>query len=397
MIYFSIMKNENPFPNLGFGCMRLPKGFAESESVIMHAINLGVDYFDTAYIYPGNEELLGKILEKNGCRNRVKIATKLPHYLIKKSSDPDRYFETQKKRLRTDYIDRYLIHMLPDVSIWNRLKALGLPEWLAQKKASGEIGEIGFSYHGSTEDFLELLNVYPWDFCLVQYNYMDENTQAGRIGVETAHSMGIPVIIMEPLRGGLLVNNLPPKAKALIEAYGEENLLGDRPWTPAEWALRWLWDQEAVSCVLSGMNDKEMLEENIRISQEATPGHLSDDQRSFYKSLKEAIEESVPVGCTGCGYCMPCPFGVNIPGCFRCYNVSALDGYAKAFKEYMMATSFSEGGTNAGRCTGCGACISHCPQEIPIPKELSRVKGKFEHLPYRIARRIALSMFTKKQ
>lgn len=375
--------------------MRLPKKIAESEPLILKAIESGVDYFDTAYIYPGSEEMLGTILEKNKCRDQVKIATKLPHYLIKKADDMDRYFELQKKRLRTSYIDNYLIHMLPDVPIWQKLLDLGIDRWIAEKKASGEIRKIGFSFHGNTDNFLKLLDAYPWEFCLVQYNYMDENTQAGRIGVEAAHERGIPVLIMEPLRGGLLVRNLPPKAKALMDGYGKS--LTSEPWSPAEWAFRWLWDQESITCVLSGMNDMDMLKENIRIAETADAGHLNDEQRAFYEKLKEAVREGIPVSCTGCGYCMPCPYGVNIPGCFHCLNASALDGYAKAFKEYVMTTSFSKEGTNAGRCIGCGACISRCPQEIPIPKKLSRVKRKFEHLPYRVARRIIVSKFTRKK
>lgn len=380
----------NGFYPLGFGCMRLPKSTAASEALILRAIELGVDYFDTAYIYPGNEELLGSILEKNHCRPQVKIATKLPHYLIKKREDLDRYFEVQKKRLKTSYIDNYLIHMLPDGAIWQKLLDLGIAQWIEAKISSGEIRKIGFSFHGSTDNFLELLDMYPWDFCLVQYNYMDETSQAGRIGVETAHAKGIPVLVMEPLRGGLLVRNLPPKAMALIEGRGEEK------WSAAEWALRWLWDQDAVSCVLSGMNDMKMLEENVRMAGDGTANHLTSEQRAFYEKLKDAIEERIPVGCTGCGYCMPCPYGVNIPGCFRCYNAAAMDGYPKAFKEYLMATSFSEEGTNAGRCVGCGACVKHCPQKIPIPQKLSRVKRKFEHLPYKIARKVILSKFTRK-
>lgn len=382
------------YPRLGFGCMRLPKSIPSSEALIMRALQLGVDYFDTAYIYPGNEKLLGTILEKNRCRHQVKIATKLPHYLIKKKEDMDRYFDVQKRRLKTSYIDNYLIHMLPDTAIWQRLVDLGILSWIREKKDSGEIRKIGFSFHGSTENFLALLDVHPWDFCLVQYNYMDETSQAGRIGVETAHKKGIPVIIMEPLRGGFLANNLPPKALHLMGEH--KGGTSARVWTPAEWALRWLWDQEAVTSVLSGMNQMDMLEENVRIAKDARPNHLTHQQREFYETLKSAAWENIPVGCTGCGYCMPCPYGVNIPGCFRCYNAAALDGYAKAFKEYIMSTSFSEEGTNAGRCVGCNACISRCPQKIPIPRDLSRVKGKFEHLPYRLARKIILAKFTRK-
>ncbi|WP_312105083.1 aldo/keto reductase, partial [Lachnoclostridium sp.] len=192
---------------LGFGCLRFPKkgkaiDMEETEREILYAIEHGINYFDTAYIYSGSEEALGTILQKHNCREKVMIATKLPHYLIKKAGDIDRFFDEQLKRLKTDYIDYYLMHMLPDVNIWNRLIDLGILEWLESKKQAGIIKRIGFSYHGNTAAFQELLDAYPWDFCQIQYNYMDEQSQAGVAGLKKAASKNIPVIIMEPLRGG---------------------------------------------------------------------------------------------------------------------------------------------------------------------------------------------------
>ena len=206
-------KYGNPISVLGFGCMRFARkqgkiDMEEAEREILEAIRLGVNYFDTAYIYPGSEAALGEILEKNNLRSQVKIATKLPHYLIRNAQTLEKLFQEQLKRLRTDYVDYYLMHMLCDVDTWQRMKDMGIEQWLEEKRASGAIRQVGFSYHGNSETFCQLVDAYDWDFCQIQYNYMDENTQAGRRGLHHAAAKGLPVIIMEPLRGGKLVNNL---------------------------------------------------------------------------------------------------------------------------------------------------------------------------------------------
>lgn len=231
----------NEISILGYGCMRFTQSggkinFEKAEAEIMEAYHAGVNYYDTAYVYPGSEVTLGEILAKNNIRDNVKIATKLPHYLIKSSDSMEKYFTEQLRRLKTDYIDYYLMHMLTDVKTWERLKSLGILEWLAAKKASGAIRQIGFSYHGNSDMFCRLVDAYDWDFCQIQYNYMDENTQAGRKGLLYANKKGIPVIIMEPLRGGKLVNLLPEKAVEIFAHYPIKH-------TPAQWALRWLWNQ----------------------------------------------------------------------------------------------------------------------------------------------------------
>jgi len=370
---------------LGFGCMRFQrKGTSididEAEKEIMHAIKSGINYFDTAYIYPGSEDALGRILEKNGCRKEVNIATKLPHYLLKKTEDFDRFFEEQCRRLRTDYVDYYLMHMLPDVEVWERLKSLGILEWIEKKKREGRIRKIGFSYHGSTKEFIRLLEAYPWEFCQIQYNYMDEFSQAGKAGLLRAAELNIPVVIMEPLRGGRLVNNLPKKA---IEAFEK----ADKKRSPAEWAFRWLWNQKEVAVVLSGMNSMEMLDENMRIASEVQAGELTAADFAMYEEVKKAINEKVKVPCTGCGYCMPCPKGVDIPGAFRCYNVSYTDSYFNGLREYFMCTTMKakENRGNASRCIECGKCETHCPQGIHIREELKKVKRRFENPIYRVA------------
>ena len=376
----------NDLSALGFGCMRFPKkgnsfDMVEVEKQIMYAIENGVNYFDTAYVYSGSEEALGIVLEKNNCRNKVKIATKLPHYLVKKEEDFEKYFAEELKRLKTDYVDYYLMHMLPDINVWNRLIQLGVLEWIAAKKESGQIRHIGFSYHGNTATFLELLEVYDWEFCQIQYNYMDEHSQAGRKGLMAAAQKNIPVIIMEPLRGGSLVNNLPKKAEEVFEKAPVKR-------SPAEWALRWLWNQKEVSVVLSGMNSMAMVEENVRIASTVEPDQLTADDMDMIQRVKEAINEKTKVPCTACSYCMPCPFGVDIPGSFRCYNVSYTDGYFKGLMEYMLCTTARNKQSYASLCKECGACEKHCPQSIQIRAELKKVKHRFENPFYRFFARI---------
>ena len=361
---------------LGFGCLRFPKkggrtDVAEVEREILYALDHGINYFDTAYVYGSSEKVLGEIIKRNGIRSRMLIATKLPHYLMGSVEGAEKLFREQLSRLQTDYIDNYLIHMLPDVNIWNSLVKMGIIEWLQEKKAQGKIRRIGFSYHGNTQNFKKLLDAFDWEFCQVQYNYMDEHTQAGRAGVEYAWEKGIPVIIMEPLRGGRLVNDLPPKA---IEAF--KSMEPKR--SPAEWALSWLWDQKEVSCVLSGMNSMEMLEENIRIAENARAGMLSETEKRMLETVKEAINERIKVPCTGCGYCQPCPFGVDIPGVFRCYNECYTDNPRTALLEYLKCTTFKAAPTYASLCKKCGKCEGHCPQGIQIRQELDNARRKLE-------------------
>ena len=250
-------KYGNMLSVLGFGCMRFQQKMGhidmeEAEKEIVAAIAGGVNYFDTAYIYPGSEAALGEILEKTGLRDKVNIATKLPHYLIRGMEQMEKLFSEELRRLRTDHVDYYLMHMLTDTAAWHRLKYIGIEDWLAQKKASGAIRQVGFSYHGNTDTFCALVDAYDWDFTQIQYNYMDEHSQAGRRGLHYASAKGLPVIIMEPLRGGKLVNRLPQEAKDIFAEYPVKG-------TPAQWAFRWLWNQKEVTVVLSGMNTMDMV------------------------------------------------------------------------------------------------------------------------------------------
>jgi len=377
----------NPISILGYGCMRFShKGpgidYEKAKDEVTRAVELGVNYFDTAYIYPGSEEVLGRILEETGLRERVRIATKLPQYMVRSRAQMDRVFEDELSRLRTDHIDYYLMHMITDPAQVEALEAIGLDEWVAEGKAAGQIGQLGFSYHGGTEGFLATLASYDWDFCQIQYNYLDEHAQAGRRGLEAAAERGVPVIIMEPLRGGKLVDLLPQEAKQAIAA-------SPRGWTPAELAFRWLWDQPGVTCVLSGMNSLEMLEENCRVASEARAGDLGPEDFALIERVKEAINARVRVGCTGCGYCMPCPKGVDIPALFRCYNQMYTEGKAAGRKEYWQTVSLRKERAFARQCVGCGKCEGHCPQGLPIRQLIKEADRALRPLPWRIAGDVA--------
>ena len=371
----------NELSILGYGCMRSTKKygrivFQKAEQEVMMAIRHGVNYLDTAYIYPGSEECLGKILAQNHCREQVNIATKLPHYLIKSREGLEKTFQEQLKRLQTDYIDYYLMHMLTDIATWERMKDLGVEEWIREKLASGQIRNIGFSYHGNTDMFRQLVDAYPWNFCQIQYNYMDENTQAGRAGLRYAASKGLPVIIMEPLRGGRLVNLLPQEAKKLMEQSGR---------TAAEWAFRWLWDQPEVTVVLSGMNSREMVKENIIGAGKARAGMMTAEDFALIEQVKSEIGRKVKIGCTGCGYCMPCPHGVDIPTCFRSYNMRYTENRFNGLREYFMCTTMKKNGCNASLCKKCGKCEKHCPQGLPIRQDLELVVKELETPVYKAA------------
>ena len=379
-------KYGNPISILGYGCMRFTQNLGKidmpkAEREIMVAYNAGVNYYDTAYIYPGSEAALGEILERNGIRQKVCIATKLPHYLIKNLDALEKLLQEQLKRLKTDYIDYYLMHMLTDVQTWEKLKAMGIEQWLAEKKKSGAIRQVGFSYHGNSDMFCKLLDAYDWEFCQIQYNYMDEHSQAGRRGLQYAHKKGLPVVIMEPLRGGKLVNMLPESAKKIFAEYPISH-------TPAQWAFRWLWNQKEVTCVLSGMNSLEMVRDNVSTASTVEVGELGQGEEEMLRQVVKAINGKMKVGCTGCGYCVPCPKNVDIPGTFAAYNRLYTEGKFSGIKEYFMCTAARADSTAASNCIGCGKCEKHCPQHIPIRQELKNAQKELEIPVYKAARKL---------
>jgi predicted aldo/keto reductase-like oxidoreductase len=390
MLYRKDTKSGNNLSILGLGCMRFPRNLGlvdmrKTEQLVLEAVAEGVNYFDTAYIYPGSEEALGSILEKHRLREKVYIATKLPLVICRGPLDFDKFFNKQLERLRTGRIDYYLLHMLTDEASWEKLCGWGIKEWIDGKKKSGAIGQLGFSFHGIQHEFLKLLEDYDWDFCQIQYNYAGENFQAGTAGLKKAAAQGIPCVIMEPLLGGKLVTNLPREARSLFKKANPQ-------FSPAAWGLRWLWDQEEVTLVLSGMNELGQLRENLELTSDALPGMLSSGERETFRKVLALFNDSYKIRCTGCNYCMPCPRHVNIPACFAAYNTSYAMGLVQGMQQYTTSAGItSEQTSGAGRCVKCGQCEKHCPQNLAIMSSLLQVRKRLEPFWYRLA--ISLARF----
>lgn len=371
-------RNGNRLSALGFGCMRFPSNalgridLPAAEALVLDAVECGINYFDTAYLYRGNEEALGAIIADNHLRDRLHLATKLPHANCQAPEDFDRYFAEQKRRLRTERFDYYLIHNISNSDQWKRLVDLGIEQWIADKKDTGEIRSIGFSYHGSHGDFANVVDAYDWDFCQIQYNYVNVNYQAGRAGLELAASRGMPVVVMEPLLGGKLADKLPKRAVEVLDRARTER-------TPAAWGLRWVWNHPEATVVLSGMNEAAQLEENASVAERALPGSLAPDDLAAIDEVVRIFNETDKVSCTGCNYCMPCPKGINIPGCFAAYNSSYALGWYEGVKQYVLsAGAMSNDPRYASACVACGVCAQHCPQHIPIPETLKDVRRRLQ-------------------
>ncbi|MDW7731542.1 MAG: aldo/keto reductase [Methanolobus sp.] len=380
MLYREVPKSGDKLSILGFGAMRLPKkdGSIDHEKatvLIRHAIDNGINYIDTAWTYHGeqSEILLGDALA-DGYREKVRIATKMPHWLVRNQQDMDRFLEFQLNRLRTEYIDYYLIHSLTDDG-WRRIKENGVLEFLDRAKKDRRIRSAGFSFHDNIEVFKEIVDSYNWDICLIQYNYLDENHQAGTEGLKYAAEKGIAVVVMEPLRGGNLARNIPPE---IAEIWNESDVKR----TPAEWALRWIWNHPEVTVVLSGMNEISQVDENIRTASEAYPNSLSEKELETVSMVAEKYRGLMTIPCTGCNYCMPCPAGVDIPGCFDLYNSKEIfrgtsdDGTQHRYLLYQMGILGKR--SSASLCVDCGKCREQCPQHIDIPEKMKDVEAQFE-------------------
>ncbi|HAN09741.1 MAG TPA: aldo/keto reductase [Clostridiales bacterium] len=379
MLYREMGKTGDSVSILGYGCMRFPQKNGKideelTDKQIMKAINNGVNYFDTAYFYHGgkSETVLGNILESNSCREKVKIADKLPPFLIKTTEDMEKIFETQLVRLKTTYIDYYLIHAVSNFETWERMKNLGILEFIDKNKREGKIKYIGFSYHGNISNFKKIIDDYKWDFCQIQYNYLDEYNQAGTEGLRYASDKGLGVVIMEPLRGGKLAGKVPDKVKEIMDK-------SDIKRTAAEWALSWVWNHKEVVTVLSGMNDDNHIEENIRIASNSLPDSFTEEEFKLMYNVKETYKELMKIPCTGCGYCMPCPFGVDIPYAFSSYNSKYFFKNKRAKYQYAGFTAGIGGGSSshAKQCKECGKCEKMCPQGILIRQELKKVSKEF--------------------
>jgi len=369
-------KSGNKLSILGFGCMRFPGVFGridlqKVEEMLMHSIEKGLNYFDTAWIYPGSEETLGVVFERNHVREKIFIASKLPLVMIKSKADFEKYFDQSLLRLKTNYIDYYMMHMITDLDQWKKLKSMGIEDWIANKKKSGQIRQIGFSFHGTGDEYLKILDDYDWECSLIQYNYSDENFQAGVTGLRAATAR-MPVMIMEPLLGGKLADGLPKDAVKIFQK-ADANL------SPAGWALNWVWNQSEVTLLLSGMNSMEQLDENLRLADAAAPDMLGDAEKYTIKNALESVNRACKIRCTGCNYCMPCPLGVNIPGSFSAYNTIYTLGYATGLRQFLFSVGFlSEKGSSPSLCVKCGKCESHCPQHLPIMKDLVTVRKRLE-------------------
>jgi len=379
MLYRRLGKTGCDVSVLGFGCMRLPvrdahkptdffdpaKAIDEEKAIelIHYAIEQEVNYFDTAYVYHGgkSEPLLGKAVREY--RKKVYLATKLPAWIIKGKEDFEKVLHEQLLRLETDFVDFYLLHGLGRES-WQKMKEMGALDFLERVKAEGRIRFAGFSFHDDTRTFKEIADAYDWALCLIQHNYYDRNYQAGREGLEYAAAKGIGVVIMEPLRGGKLAQRIPQEVQGLWDSSP-----GKR--TPAEWALRWVWNHPGVSTVLSGMNSMEQLRENLRVAQEALADSLKAEELALIDRVTEAYRKLLRVDCTSCGYCLPCPRGVNIPHNFTMYNdLFAFQAPETSLMLYQRWTSPEQ---RAANCADCGECEEKCPQHIPIAQEMKKV------------------------
>ena len=372
---------------LGLGCMRFP-GYQlgrpdqrAAEAIIARAVEQGVNYLDTAYLYPGNEACVGLALERLRLRDRVLLATKLPHASCKKPGDFDRFLDEQLRRLRADHVDYYLIHNITSPAQWERVCALGIEDWIARQKASGRIRRIGFSFHGASADFPVLLDAYPWDFCQIQYNYANERYQAGTAGLRAAAERGLAVFVMEPLLGGRLAGKLPDRARRILDRAADSDLA-----TPADWALAWVWDHPEVTMLLSGMGSPEEVDANAARASRTLPGSLTPAQHATIAQVVEEFERANRVPCTGCGYCMPCPHGVNIPGAFAAYNASYAYSWFTGMQQYFTASAVrTEEPRLVSNCVRCGACARHCPQQIDIPARLDDVRRRLQPGPINTA------------
>lgn len=372
-------KTEEMVSVLGFGCMRLPlldpndaASIDEEKSLelVRYAIDNGVNYIDTAYPYHGNgmggagksEPFVAKLL-KDGYREKVKLATKLPSWLINSPEDMDKYLDEQLNRLQTDHIDFYLVHSL-NKTVWEKLKKLGIGEFLDKAIKDKRIRHAGFSFHDTHEYFNEIVDYYDWSFCQIQFNYLDEDFQAGLDGLNYAAAKDMGIVIMEPLRGGKLANDLPSEVHAAFESSGIKR-------SPAQWALRWVLNHPKVSVALSGMNTMQQIKENIEVSEQTPPDSMTDEETDIINQAKHMLKSRIKINCTACKYCLPCPAGVNIPGCFTMYNSHHMFGKEENYIRMMPEDQ------RASKCVECGQCEEHCPQSIAIREELKKVKELF--------------------
>jgi hypothetical protein len=368
MLYRQLGKTGIELSNLGFGCMRLPVidhkpekiNYPEGIKLLHHAIDHGVNFVDTAYFYHAtvfgqkgeSEPFVGEALSE-GWRKKVHLATKMPLFYLKQKEQMDTFLKEQLERLKTDYLDFYLLHGL-NGETWERMKALGVREFLDKKISEGKIRFPAFSFHGQVEDFIKICDEYNWTYGQIQYNYMDVNFQAGYKGLKHAYEKGIGVVVMEPLKGGKLTQKIPHEMMSVFDAFPVKK-------SPAEWALRFVWNEPGVSSVLSGMNSMEQVVENLITAEEGIPDSLNKDELLIFDQLRNSMGSKIKADCTECRYCMPCTSGVDIPDVLAALNNACIWNDPNPW-----LTGYVSIKGKAGKCTECRDCEGICPQGLPI-------------------------------
>jgi predicted aldo/keto reductase-like oxidoreductase len=378
MLYRKMKKVPVELSILGFGCMRLPlkdNGQIDEDQatrMLQYAIDHGVNYIDTAYPYHNgkSEPFVGRALA-GGYREKVRLATKLPSWLIKSREDMDRYLNEQLARLKTDFIDYYLLHGLIR-PFWENLSALGVTDFLDGAIGDGRIRYAGFSFHDDVKLFKEVVKSYDWTFAQIQYNFMDEHYQAGTAGLKYAAKKGLGIVVMEPIRGGLLARDLLGISEIWQTAKVQQQ--------PAEWALRWVWNHPEVTVVLSGMSTPEQVRQNIALAESGLPDSLTRSELNLFGKVRRELEKRILIPCTGCKYCVPCPHGVSIPECFEFYNRGHMyedEEQTRQIYSMFLGGLFDGNPSYASLCQECGECEEKCPQSLPIRDNLKKVVDYF--------------------
>ena len=379
MLYRKLSNTGIDLSILGFGCMRLPIVDHKSEKIdypkatglLHYAIENGVNYVDTAYFYHASvfgqrgesEPFVGEALSGDW-RKKVHLATKMPLFYLRKKEQMEAFLTEQLIRLKTDYLDFYLLHGL-NGELWDLMKSLGVREFLDKKKAEGKIRFPAFSFHGQAEDFIKICDEYDWTFAQIQYNYMDIDFQAGYKGLKYASDKGIGVVVMEPLKGSKLARNLPPE---MMSVFNESEVKR----SPAEWALRYVWNETGVSSLLSGMNAMEQVQENIRVAEEGRSDSLSKSELLMFDTLRNTMGSRIKADCTACRYCMPCASGVDIPDVLAAVNNAAVWNDPNPW-----LTGYIRIRGKAGNCTECKECEEICPQGLPVSSLMKEAVALF--------------------